>query len=94
MRPAAVPAALREGLEASLVVGIMLATSWLLALVPVMFSYSGWNAAVYVAEEVKQPVKNVPRALLLGTRLGSEFIPQLDEGNIAMHALRIPGTSL
>lgn len=28
------------------------------------------------------------------TRLGSEFIPQLDEGDIAMHALRIPGTSL
>lgn len=31
---------------------------------------------------------------LLGTRLGSEFIPNLDEGDIAMHALRIPGTSL
>jgi APA family basic amino acid/polyamine antiporter len=43
------------------------ATSWLLALVPVMFSYSGWNAAVYVAEEIRQPVKNVPRALLIGT---------------------------
>jgi heavy metal efflux system protein len=28
------------------------------------------------------------------TRLGSEFIPSLDEGDIAMHALRIPGTSL
>jgi APA family basic amino acid/polyamine antiporter len=42
-------------------------TSWLLALVPVMFSYSGWNAAVYVAEEIRQPVKNVPRALLIGT---------------------------
>ena len=31
---------------------------------------------------------------LLATRLGSEFIPHLDEGDIAMHALRIPGTSL
>ncbi|MEE8307067.1 MAG: CusA/CzcA family heavy metal efflux RND transporter, partial [Gammaproteobacteria bacterium] len=31
---------------------------------------------------------------LLATRLGREFIPQLDEGDIAMHALRIPGTSL
>jgi cobalt-zinc-cadmium resistance protein CzcA len=28
------------------------------------------------------------------TRLGTEFIPQLDEGDIVMHALRIPGTSL
>jgi cobalt-zinc-cadmium resistance protein CzcA len=32
--------------------------------------------------------------LLLATRLGSEFIPSLDEGDIALHALRIPGTSL
>jgi heavy metal efflux system protein len=30
----------------------------------------------------------------LATTLGSEFIPQLDEGDIAMHALRIPGTGL
>ena len=28
------------------------------------------------------------------TKLGSEFIPNLDEGDIALHALRIPGTSL
>ena len=28
------------------------------------------------------------------SRMGSEFIPQLDEGDIALHALRIPGTSL
>ena len=33
-------------------------------------------------------------AVILSTRLGSEFIPQLDEGDIALHALRIPGTSL
>ena len=31
---------------------------------------------------------------LIVTRLGSEFIPSLDEGDIALHALRIPGTSL
>ena len=30
----------------------------------------------------------------IGTRMGSEFIPSLDEGDIALHALRIPGTSL
>jgi heavy metal efflux system protein len=28
------------------------------------------------------------------TRLGSEFIPNLDEGDVALHAMRIPGTSL
>jgi cobalt-zinc-cadmium resistance protein CzcA len=31
---------------------------------------------------------------LLAGRMGSEFIPSLDEGDIALHALRIPGTSL
>ena len=39
----------------------------LLALVPIMFTYSGWNAAVYVAEEVRNPGRNVPLALGLGT---------------------------
>jgi basic amino acid/polyamine antiporter, APA family len=39
----------------------------LLALVPVMFSYSGWNAAVYVAEEVRDPSRNVPLGLAIGT---------------------------
>lgn len=31
---------------------------------------------------------------LLSTRVGSEFVPNLNEGDIALHALRIPGTSL
>jgi basic amino acid/polyamine antiporter, APA family len=43
------------------------ATGWLLALIPVMFSYSGWNAAAYVAEEIRNPGRNVPIALGLGT---------------------------
>jgi APA family basic amino acid/polyamine antiporter len=32
-----------------------------------MFAYSGWNAAAYIAEEIRDPGKNVPRALALGT---------------------------
>jgi len=35
----------------------------------VMFAYSGWNAATYVAGEVKSPAKTLPRSLLLGTGL-------------------------
>lgn len=31
---------------------------------------------------------------LLATRIGSEFVPSLNEGDIALHAIRIPGTSL
>ena len=38
-----------------------------ISLVYVMYSYSGWNAAVYITGEIKQPEKNVPRSLLVGT---------------------------
>jgi basic amino acid/polyamine antiporter, APA family len=49
------------------VAGPISATNWLLALVPVMFTYSGWNAAAYMAEEIRDPGRNLPRALLMGT---------------------------
>jgi APA family basic amino acid/polyamine antiporter len=32
-----------------------------------MFAYSGWNAAGYIAGEIKEPARNLPRSLLLGT---------------------------
>jgi len=37
------------------------------SLVYVMYSYSGWNAASYITEEVENPAKNLPWALLVGT---------------------------
>jgi basic amino acid/polyamine antiporter, APA family len=37
------------------------------AIVLVMFTYSGWNAAAYIAEEIRSPRKNIPAALLIGT---------------------------
>ena len=49
------------------VAGAVPPAAWLLALIPVMFTYSGWNAAAYVAEEIKDPGRNVPKALALGT---------------------------
>jgi APA family basic amino acid/polyamine antiporter len=36
-------------------------------LIYITFSYSGWNAAIYVAGEVRDPERNLPRSLLLGT---------------------------
>jgi len=48
-------------------VGSVTMTGWLFAFIPVMFTYSGWNAAAYMAEEIRDPGRNVPRALLLGT---------------------------
>jgi APA family basic amino acid/polyamine antiporter len=39
------------------------------ALIPVMFSYGGWQNANYVAEEMKNPVRDMPVSLLTGTAL-------------------------
>jgi len=47
--------------------GAVTATGWLLGLIVVMFVYSGWNAAAYMAEEVRNPGRNLPLALALGT---------------------------
>ncbi|MFT7245014.1 MAG: cobalt-zinc-cadmium resistance protein CzcA [Candidatus Azotimanducaceae bacterium] len=68
------------------------------------------NALVKTTRRLYEPMLKIalgmPRSILLiavvsaglgglaATRLGAEFIPNLDEGDIAMHALRIPGTSL
>src|ERR1700736_4428554 len=43
------------------------------SLVYVMYSYSGWNAATYITEEVENPAKNVPWALLAGTVIVTLF---------------------
>jgi len=39
------------------------------ALVPILFSYGGWQNANYVAEEIENPRRNLPRSLLAGTLL-------------------------
>lgn len=38
-----------------------------LSLMWIMFAYSGWNASAYIGSEVKEPSRNLPRSLLLGT---------------------------
>lgn len=43
------------------------ATSYATALMYVSFAYSGWNAAAYIAGEIRDPQRTLPRALLLGT---------------------------
>jgi APA family basic amino acid/polyamine antiporter len=36
------------------------------AMVPVLFAYGGWQTTNFVAEEIREPRKNLPRALILG----------------------------
>ena len=43
------------------------------ALSPVLFSYLGWNASVYVAGEIESPGKNLPRSLFLGLGICTAF---------------------
>ena len=46
------------------------AVSWQtigLCLTWIMFAYSGWNAATYIGSEVRNPTRNLPRSLLVGT---------------------------
>jgi len=41
-------------------------TSFGAAMVPVLFAYGGWQTANFIAAEVKEPRKNLPRGLILG----------------------------
>jgi APA family basic amino acid/polyamine antiporter len=52
-----------EGLEQ------MITPGFAVSLVFVSYAYTGWNAAIYIVGEIKQPNKNLPRSLLLGTLL-------------------------
>lgn len=38
-----------------------------LSLMWIMFAYSGWNASAYIGSEVRNPAKNLPRSLVIGT---------------------------
>jgi amino acid transporter len=44
-------------------------SSYALMMVFVFYAYGGWNEAAFIASEVKNPKRNVPRALLVGTSL-------------------------
>src|SRR5262245_2792399 len=49
-----------------------------LALSPVLFSYLGWNSSVYVASEIRDPGRNVPRSLFLGVAICTAIYLCLD----------------
>ncbi len=49
-----------------------------ISLVFIYVGYSGWNAAVYVAEEIRDPQRTLPKALLFGTVLVAAFFLALN----------------
>jgi APA family basic amino acid/polyamine antiporter len=46
-----------------------LATSMMFSLVYIYYAYTGWNGASYLAGEIRDPQKTLPRAILIGTGL-------------------------
>jgi len=48
-------------------IAAMTSAPFAISLVFVLYSYSGWNAATYIVEELREPARNLPRALLAGT---------------------------
>ncbi|MDC0267884.1 amino acid permease [bacterium] len=57
------------------------------SLVWIFFAYAGWNAAVYIGGEVRDPERNLPRAMLLGTGIVIVFY-------VALNALFLWGTPM
>lgn len=65
----------------------------------ILFSKRIYHRALRLALRFQWSVLIIAISLLtaagfISTRLGSEFIPELNEGDIALHALRIPGTGI
>ena len=48
---------------------LVFSSPFAISLIYVTYSYSGWNAAVYLASEVEEPEKNIPRSLIGGTAI-------------------------
>lgn len=48
---------------------LMLNASFAIGIMYVLYSYTGWNSACYIAGELEDPSQSVPRALLWGTAL-------------------------
>ena len=68
---------------------VTLISAFLAGLVPAMFCYGGGHNLNFISEEVKDPVRNIPRALLIGAVC---IIAIYVSANIAyVHVLGAPG---
>lgn len=75
-------------------------TSFGAAMVPVLFAYGGWQTANFLAAEVKEPRKNLPRGLLLGVfgvvvlYIGVNWVCLRSLGPQALAATTTPATAV
>lgn len=66
---------------------VALPTQFLVSLLWVMVGYSGWNAATYVAEEVRRPERTLPLALGVGTAIVAALFLALNV--VFIYAMRL-----
>ena len=70
------------------------------AMVPVLFAYGGWQTATFVAGEIREPRKNLPRALIIGVvgvvvlYLAVNFVCVSVLGTSALAATTTPASDL
>jgi APA family basic amino acid/polyamine antiporter len=75
-------------------------TSFGAAMVPVLFAYGGWQTANFLAAEVKEPKKNLPRGLLFGVLgvvvlyLGVNWVCLRSLGSQGLAATTTPATAV
>jgi APA family basic amino acid/polyamine antiporter len=65
-----------------------LVSAFFAGLVPAMFSYGGWQNLNFVAEEVKDPLRNLPRAIMIGVL--TVIVVYLSANFAYVHALSAP----
>lgn len=69
--------------------GLPLLSAFFAGLVPAMFAYGGWQNLNYVSEEVRDPIRNLPRAILLAVFC---VVAVYVSANVAyVHVLSAPG---
>ncbi len=84
------PEALPEAAAAQPALAPVTASGFALALSPILFSYLGWNAPVYVASEIRAPDRVLPRALFIGLGLCTALYLLLN----ALYVHALPGGQL
>lgn len=67
-----------------------LVVSMLFSMVYISYGYTGWNAAAYLADEVRDPGRQLPRAILLGTAA----VVVLYMGLNTVYALALPASEV
>ncbi len=69
--------------------GLGLVSALLAGLVPAMFAYGGWQNANFIVEEMREPERHLPRAILVGVSI---VVAVYVSANIAyVHVLTAPG---